>query len=233
MYQYIYKNKPFLDLDSFKSNFSKKLKKEIVVLQNLMQRYKDTKGWFTLDFEPTLYQLVVLSQYGTLRNAYDFIDNKIIVQFKIYKKMSLEKVAQKDIFLSIAETMIPRDNQPVEKIGIDNLKKFVLFSFEFGKELIDFAKPRSERKSIAFEVLDLVPFVNDITNLPNTFKDVIYEVRDLDKDEIAQIANFISAKVPNINKITAEQQKRLILNLITVAFSVYEVSKDIIEITKK
>ena len=147
--------------------------------------------------------------------------------------MNLEKVAQKDVFLSIAEAMVVQNETPIEKIGIENLKRFVLFSFEFGKELIDFTKPRSERKAITFEALDLIPFISDITQLPKTFEYILAEVRDLDSQEITDIANFISIKVPNINRISLEQQRRLIQNIITVAFAIYQLSIDINAITQK
>lgn len=145
----------------------------------------------------------------------------------------LENVAKKDVFVSIAEALtVSIPNEPVEKLGIEKLKQFILFSFEITDELIDLGKPRNERKPIAFEVLDLIPFVKDITDLPKTFKQVIAEVRDLDVVEINEISTFISKKVPNFAKIEVERQTRMIRNIITVAFAIYEVVMDIKELKK-
>ena len=145
----------------------------------------------------------------------------------------LEKIAQKNVLVSIAEGLTSSvPTEPTQKLGVEKLKSFTLFAFEVIKEVSDFTKPKSKRKALLFEALDLIPFISEIENLKDTFKQVIADVRDLDEQEVKEIALFVSNKVPNLSKISAVQQKQLIQNIIIASFAVYEVASDIIELSK-
>ena len=143
--------------------------------------------------------------------------------------MEYSKIATSGV-LEKMMTSVPTSN---EKFGIENLKRFILFSFEFTKEASDFLKPKSKRKGLLFEALDMVQFVDDLQTLETSFPIIMNEIQDLDKEEVNQIAVFLSLKVPNFTqKLTVEQQKQMITNIIVAAFALYEVGKDIVVLTK-
>ena len=145
----------------------------------------------------------------------------------------MEKYQIEPVFLTLAKGLSsPIPNSIVEKVGIDNLKRFVLLAIKVVDEGSDLFKSKNDRKSLIFEFLDLIPLASDGAYLADKMPIILNEVRDLDEDEVKEIVSFLIKEIPNIGKLDTPTQRTLISNIITAAFAVYQVAISIKDLRK-
>lgn len=135
--------------------------------------------------------------------------------------------------IALAQFSIDSANtNPAEVLGIENLKKLVRFGAKSGKEIYDIIAAKGLKRLM--EAMDLISLANEFEDVKDAAVKAWKEAGDLNDEEVKEIGEDIADEIPNFSKrLTVEQQRVLIMDLIFALYLNVSVGERIALIVKK